>query len=429
MSSARFQSLPEWLRWQESLHFTAVDPGLARIGQVWQTINQGAVLPFTIITVAGTNGKGSSVALLESILRTAGYKTGTYTSPHILRYNERICINNNPCSDEDICNIFNEIDTVREDISLTYFEFATLAAIELFKVHKVDIVILEVGMGGRLDAVNLFDTDIALITPISLDHVSWLGDTRELIGAEKAGILRQNKAVICSEESPPDSVLSRAQDLNSPVYKAGTEFRYTISKNNWQWSNSDNEWNKLAMPALEGDYQFQNSAAILQVISLLIEQGYNISQSQINTGLSSVKLMGRFQRIASDDVEVILDVTHNEQGAQNLAKLLAEYPIEGQTFAVLGMLKDKDAVTVGKILEPAIAQWNVGTLTGDRGMSSKQLSDQLSQHVEADKINQFESLESAYKHTLEQAKKSDRVIVFGSFHTIEAILRTNLLNR
>ncbi|MDQ7073199.1 MAG: Mur ligase family protein [Gammaproteobacteria bacterium] len=181
----RFKTLPEWLQWQEQLHFTNVDPGLARIGQVWQLLGRGSTLPFTVVTVAGTNGKGSSVAMLSSILYEAGYRVGTYTSPHLLTYNERICINTIPCDDELICQSFERIDRARDTISLTYFEFSTLAAVDIFCQQNIDIAILEVGMGGRLDATNLFDCDIALITPIGLDHTAWLGTDIEQIGREK----------------------------------------------------------------------------------------------------------------------------------------------------------------------------------------------------------------------------------------------------
>jgi dihydrofolate synthase/folylpolyglutamate synthase len=233
----RFDTLPEWLSWQENLHFTEVDLGLSRIGLVWEQLKTNTKLPFTVITVAGTNGKGSSVAMLEAILRAAGYKTGTYTSPHLLRYNERIAINGVPSDDASICNAFQRIDNARKDTSLTYFEFATLAAIDIFCEQNIDIAILEVGMGGRLDAVNLFDADIALITPIGLDHINWLGNTRELIGREKAGIIRENKPVVCSEHGPPNSLIDYANSLHAPIYKAVDEYNFIVNDSHWQWSN------------------------------------------------------------------------------------------------------------------------------------------------------------------------------------------------
>jgi len=421
----RFQSLPQWLEWQETLHFTKVDPGLARVGQVWQKLGGQTTLPFTVITIAGTNGKGSSVAMLESILRSAGYRTGSYTSPHLLEYNERICIDGQPCQDNTICDAFALIDKARDQTSLTYFEFATLAAADIFSRNKVDIAIFEVGMGGRLDAVNLFDADIALITPISLDHTEWLGTDREAIGGEKAGIIREAKPVVCSEKKPPVSVVNYAASLKSPVYIAGNEFNIIQNEEHWHWSNSHVEWKNLPFPALVGEYQIQNAAAVLQVISLLSEQAISISENAIKKGLSTVQLAGRFQQI-SGDISQILDVTHNQQGAKNLAKLLVEIPCDGKTFAVLSMLKDKDVTTVCSILKSAIDVWYVSGLDGNRGMTSKQLASKLSTTINEDNIKVASTVLDAYREAMSEAKKGDRVLVFGSFHTVEAVLKAKL---
>ncbi|MDF1587932.1 MAG: bifunctional tetrahydrofolate synthase/dihydrofolate synthase [Gammaproteobacteria bacterium] len=422
----RFKTLPEWLAWQENLHFTEVDPGLSRIGLVWNQLRkEKTVLPFTVITVAGTNGKGSSVAMLESILRSAGYRTGTYTSPHLLRYNERICINSIPCDDTSICQAFERIDKARQATSLTYFEFATLAAIDIFCQQKIDIAILEVGMGGRLDAVNLFDTDIALITPIGLDHVNWLGSTRELIGREKAGIIRANKPVVCSESEPPQSLLAYAQSLSAPVYKAQTDYHFSVSDINWQWSRSGQRWQDLPFPALAGSYQFNNAAAVLKVIDILIKQGKDISKQAIARGLSGVKLAGRFQQI-SGPVERIFDVTHNQQGAENLAKLLAEKPCDGKTYAVLAMLKDKDVAAVVDVLKSLIDVWYLAGLSGSRGMTADEMANKISHLIEPAKcINSAEVID-AYHLAMENAENGDRVLIFGSFHTVEAVMKTIL---
>ena len=417
----RFQTLPQWLKWQESLHFTEVDPGLERVGQVWQQLGGISKLPFTVVTIAGTNGKGSSVAMLESILRSAGYRTGTYTSPHLLQYNERICMDGKTCDDKTICEAFDRIDKARDDISLTYFEFATLAAVNIFSRNKIDIAILEVGMGGRLDAVNLFDTDIALITPISLDHTAWLGTTREAIGFEKAGVIRQDKSVVCSEKTPPQSLISYSASLQAPTYLAAKEFDIVVNKDHWDWSNSHVQLKNLPFPALMGAYQLQNAAAVLQVISLLNHQGFAISEDAIRSGLATVQLAGRFQQIHGD-ITTILDVTHNQQGAENLAKLLVEIPCQGQTFAVLSMLKDKDVVSVAFILKPVIDVWYVAGLDGSRGMTSDTLATQLSNIIDDNKIRPFSTVIEAYDQAMNCAQKGDRVLVFGSFHTVEAVL-------
>ena len=419
----RFQTLAQWLEWQEKLHFTEVDPGLERVGLVWDNLGGKSTLPFTVITIAGTNGKGSSVAMLESILRAAGYRTGTYTSPHLLKYNERICINGLSCDDDTICNSFARIDNVRRGTSLTYFEFATLAAADIFCRSDIDIAILEVGMGGRLDAVNLFDTDIALITPISLDHTAWLGTDREAIGTEKAGIIRQAKPVVCSETKPPLSVINYACSFNSPIYIAGSQFHIVKNEQNWHWSNGDIEWHNIPFPALKGDYQIQNAAAVLQLIYLLRLQDFTVSLDSIKTGLSTVSLPGRFQQIQGD-ITQILDVTHNQQGAENLAKLLIEIPCNGQTFAVLSMLKDKDVIAVASILNPHIDVWYVAGLDGNRGMKSEVLASKLSCIISEDKIKTAQTVRHAHQQALAEARKGDRVLVFGSFHTVEAVLNS-----
>jgi dihydrofolate synthase/folylpolyglutamate synthase len=421
----RFETLPEWLEWQEELHFTKVDPGLARIGQVWSRLGGSSKLPFTVVTIAGTNGKGSSVAMLASILGEAGYHVGTYTSPHLLEYNERICINNIPCNDQLICNSFDRIDIARDEISLTYFEFATLAAVDIFCDQKIDIAILEVGMGGRLDATNLFDCDIALITPIGLDHTTWLGTDREQIGAEKAGIVRKKMPVVCSQ-SPPQSILDYAKSLQAPVYQAGQDFEFLIKDGAWQWKSQNNYYDNLALPALVGAYQFQNAAAVLQVIELLVDKyNYSISTAQISLGLKLVKLAGRFQQIAGD-VEQIFDVTHNQQGAQNLAKLLAEIPCEGRTIAVLAMLKDKDPKAVIEELKSSIDHWYVAGLEGSRGMSGLILAAAIVETIPEPKIVQKEQVVAAYQAALKDASKGDRILVLGSFLTVEAVMKSRL---
>lgn len=422
----RFQTLPEWLQWQEKLHFTEVDPGLERVGQVWKQLGGNSKLPFTVITVAGTNGKGSSVAILNAILSEAGYRVGTYTSPHILQYNERICVNGHSCDDAMICESFNRIDDARGQTSLTYFEFSTLAAVDIFCQQNLDIAILEVGMGGRLDAVNLFDCDMALITPISLDHTIWLGNNREQIGTEKAGIMRQGKPVVCSESKPPKTVISHAQLLQTPIFLADSDFRIDVASgnNDWNWTNQSTQIQNLPLPALAGSYQVQNAAAVLQIIALLNEQNYTISEQHIKTGLTTVELAGRFQRIHGD-VEQIFDVTHNQQGAENLVQLLSETPCTGRTIAVLAMLKDKDVSALSSTLKESIDAWYVAGLQGSRGMTGKDLATQVSESVGDDKVFSHRTVVDAYQQAMESTQKGDRVLVFGSFHTVESVMRLN----
>lgn len=418
----RFSSLSQWLDWQEHLHFRDIDPGLERVGKVWQRLGGTARLPFKVVTVAGTNGKGSSVAITAAILQAAGYKTATYTSPHLLRYNERICIDNTACDDREICEAFQRIDDARGDISLTYFEFATLAAADIFCRAEVDIAVLEVGMGGRLDAVNLFDTDVALITPIGLDHMAWLGDNREQIGREKAGIIREAKPLVCSETAPPQSVLDYARHLNAASYIRGRDFSYQDQDVSWSWSNQQMQLKALPLPNLAGKYQLQNSAAVIQVCQLLNQQGMTISEQAIREGLQAIKLSGRFQLIPGV-VTRILDVTHNAQGAENLRALLAETDGQGKTYAVLAMLKDKDSHAVASALQDVIDFWFLAGLDGDRGMSSETLADNLSPIVGQTSLACYDEVKEAYEAAMAAASAGDRVLIFGSFHTVEAAMR------
>ena len=419
----RFDTLPEWLAWQENLHFTEVDPGLDRIGLVWKRLDYAKTLPYKIVTVAGTNGKGSSVAMLDAIIRAADYKVGTYTSPHLLNYNERIVIGGQACDDMAICRAFEQIDQARADVSLTYFEFATLAAIILFLEQDVDIALLEVGMGGRLDAVNLFDADIALITPISLDHTQWLGVDRETIAYEKAGVIRENKPVVCSESKAATSLLAYADKLNAPVFRSGHQFRYQLEGNNWSWSNAEYDWAGLVLPALAGDYQVQNAAAVLQVVSLLIGQNFKIEQIHVHRGLSTVRLAGRFQEVTGPLVNHYLDVTHNVQGAKNLEKLLYSKECMGKTVAVLGMLKDKDAAAVAEILGQQIDVWYVGGIMGNRGLTGDNLCSEIERSVLTKPVYAHETISMAYEQANKAVKKGDRIIVFGSFYTVEVVMR------
>lgn len=419
----RFESLPEWLAWQETLHFKEIDPGLERISQVWHRLMADQQPSFKVVTIAGTNGKGSSVAMVTAILRAAGYLTGSYTSPHLMRYNERIAIDGEPASDADICSVFQYIDTIRQDISLTYFEFATLAAAVLFTRQQVDIAVLEVGMGGRLDAVNLFDADVALITPIGLDHTTWLGDTRELIGAEKAGILRAHHPLVCSETAPPQSVIDKANSLACPLYISGQAFSYQAEADHWSWQNANMQLTALPKPALLGNYQLQNAAAVLQAITLLNALGFDrLDEAAIRNGLANVVLNGRFQ-ILPGPVERIFDVTHNTQGAENLATLLQQYPCEGQTHAVVAMLRDKDSVSVFAALQHVIDQWYLGGLKGERGQSAALLSTALYK-ANPDVACQISVwVQQAYHQAMSVARPGDRILIFGSFHTVEAVMK------
>jgi dihydrofolate synthase/folylpolyglutamate synthase len=414
-----FHTLTDWLDWQATLHPQTIDLGLARCQQVAQRL-QLDKFPFKIITVAGTNGKGSSVALLETIYRVSGYKTGSYTSPHLLRYNERICIAGQPVTDAQLCEAFTAIEHARNAISLTYFEFGTLAALWLFQRHVPEVVILEVGLGGRLDAVNGFDADVALITQIGIDHVEWLGPDRETIGLEKAGILRAQRPAVCSDPQPPQSVLNYAKTLSAELYCLNHHFSYQkVNDNQWHWYSESLNYPQLPLPNLQGEYQLQNAAGVLQVISLLATQ-LPVTEAAISHALQTLQLQGRFQ-IFPGTVTRILDVAHNPLGVRMLSDNLQQHQCVGKTHAVVGILQDKDAMQMLANIAPQITQWYVAPLDTPRSTPAAALSTQLQQLGQTE-ITQCESVQWAYQQAQQQAQPGDRIVVFGSFYTVAAAL-------
>lgn len=413
----RFQTLAEWLAWQETLHPTAIDLGLERVSAVAGRL--GLLAPkHMVITVAGTNGKGSSVALLESILACAGHRVGSYTSPHLLNYNERIRINGQPVADGDLIAAFDRIDTAREDISLSYFEFGTLAAIDLFQHSALDVAVLEVGLGGRLDAVNIQDADCALVTGVGIDHVDWLGPDRESIGREKAGIFRAGRPAICSDPAPPDTVRETAAGLAAVWYGLDEQFGYRVTDAHWEWWGPSLSLTNLPLPALPGPIQVQNAAGVLMVLQSLGER-LPVTLQAIHDGLRQVRLRGRFE-VVPGPVECIFDVAHNPHAAAQLAAALAARPCRGRTLAVCGMLADKDAAGVAKALQKQVQTWYLGGLEGARGQSAQELTarmalPELHRHLYAD-------VSAAYAAARSAAQAGDRILILGSFHTIAELL-------
>ncbi|MFO7594465.1 MAG: bifunctional tetrahydrofolate synthase/dihydrofolate synthase [Pseudomonadota bacterium] len=417
----RFSSIEQWLEWQETLHPSAIDLGLERPGKVLRKLD----LEFpqhTVITVAGTNGKGSSVAMLESILLAAGYRVGCYTSPHLLHYNERIRINGESVADTAICEAFERIDQARGDTSLTYFEFGTLAAFELFARADLDVAVLEVGLGGRLDAVNLLDADVALVTAIDVDHTAWLGDDREAIGKEKAGIFRSGSAAVCSDPQPPQSVLEHAAELNTPLSLLGRDFRYQQDGENWCWEGA-RSLSPLPLPALRGRFQLQNAAGVVQVLELLSER-LPVSLQHLRQGLLAVKLPGRFQ-VLPGEVPLIVDVAHNPQAAASLAANLKQMPVAGKTRAVVAMLADKDQAAVVRELLPVVDHWYVAGLDVWRGSDAASMAAAVAaQSTTPPRV--FEGLDEALQQARHEAEAGDRIVVFGSFYTVAAALAASV---
>ena len=413
----RFTTLDEWLHWQESLHWVTIDLGLDRVQQVASNLEL-LDPPFTIITVAGTNGKGSSVAMLDAILSAQGYKTGAYTSPYITYYNERIHVARSEVSDQLICNAFQAIDEARGEISLSYFEFGTLAALWIFVQQQIDIALLEVGMGGRLDAVNAWDADAALITTIDIDHVKWLGNSREKIGREKAGIMRAGKPVVSGGLNAPHSIADVAKHKKSLLYQAGKDYTWDVSSKHWSWYGLNRAFLSLPFPALAGQFQINNAANVIALLMSLKSSisSIEVSESAIERGLKEIRLSGRLEKIGSQP-DVILDVTHNPHAAKELSKWLRDTPVKGKTFAIFSMLEDKDISKVVQIMKREIDHWFIVPLQNERGITVSTLEKKMLIDKSANyfPLSRCKNIQEAWELSKKSLKKQDRLVVFGSF--------------
>jgi len=410
----RFTTLTEWLVWQEKLHFTAIDLGLDRCRTVAEALG---ILPpaYFVISIAGTNGKGSCAAMLESILRAAGYQVGLYTSPHLLCYNERICINGKQAEDEDLCQAFDRIDRFRGDVSLTYFEFGTLAAMELFQNTNIEIAIMEVGLGGRLDAVNILDADIALISTIDIDHERWLGHDRDSIGREKSGIFRPMRPAVCADPDPPPGVAETANLAGANLLRSGHEFIHETSADGWLWRSGLIQYNGLPIPG-NHSWQIQNASGVLMVLQAISDH-FPVDEKTVSECLRNFRIPGRFQLIPGK-VPVILDVAHNRQAAATLAGNLKTLRVTGRILMVVGMLNDKNHAAFIRELLPCVDIWYVATLEGPRGAQAGELASLLEAAGEKKEIHQFSSLQAALASAQEDALPGDQVVVTGSFVTV-----------
>ncbi len=413
----QFETLEQWLSWQESLHPSEIELGLERVSTVFARLQAGPP-PFTVITVAGTNGKGSSVAMLESILVTAGYRVGTYTSPHLLRYNERVRLSGQPVADGLLVEAFARIDVARADTSLTYFEFGTLAALDIFFRQPLDVVILEVGLGGRLDAVNIVDADVALITSISLDHTDWLGEDIEAIAAEKAGIMRAGKAAVFSGTDIPQAILQHAEAVQAPLFVAGRDYQFHVwdGQGGWQWHRKGKPAVDLPLPGLPGAHQLQNAAGVMVVLQQLAEI-LPVSSPALHRGLRDVVLPGRFQRLPGEPA-VILDVAHNPDATARLAEQLAQQPAGGRTLAVVGMLHDKDARASLASLQAVVDLWFTASLPTLRSQSGDELRQVIETLDATNAVSVCENVAQALASARQAAEPGDRIVLFGSFYTV-----------
>lgn len=415
----RFNSLSDWLVWQETLHPNKIDLGLERVAAVAERL-QLLHPDFCVITVAGTNGKGSSVALLESVLLAGGYSTGCYTSPHLRRYNERIRIQGKEVDDASLCAAFADIDEALGDETLSYFEFGTLAALILFSHASLDIAVLEVGMGGRLDAVNILANDVSLITSIGIDHSAWLGTDRESIGREKAGILRAGRPAICSDPHPPLSVESRARELAAPWFCLGKHFTYRTTAAGWDWQGVDSMYDGLPLPALAGSHQRDNAAGVLMVLETLARD-FPVTRDAIEHGLKTVSLPARCQ-IQAGEVEFVFDVAHNADSAARLALVLRNRPVTGVTRLVLGMLDDKDICGFSRELASLVDHWYLATLKGERGLTARDLRERVCYPEPAGDMHCFPDVCSAFRQAKAEAAGGDRLVICGSFVTVAEAL-------
>lgn len=417
MSSARPATLEQWLAHIEQQHPQAIAMGLERVREVAQRMQLGRPAEHCIV-VGGTNGKGSTVAFIESIARAAEWKVGAYTSPHLLRYNERVRIDGKDVDDASLVAGFNAVEDARGDTALTYFEYGTLCALWLFQQAGLDLAVLEVGLGGRLDAVNIIDADVAVITTVDIDHADWLGNDREVIGEEKAGIIRGWKPLILGEIDPPSSVLRRAYVLGANAIRFGSDFfAEDIDAELWRWRDVSFRL-ELPQPALWAPIQRNNAATAVAALRALDKPVPRAAWAQ---GVVDAQVVGRLQRFERGGIEVLLDVGHNPQAAGALAAALKAEPVQGRTFAIYAALADKDATGVVEALQAQVDGWFLAGLEGARGQTVAQLRERLAQTAAAE-ASLSDNVAKALDAALAQAKQGDRVLVFGSFHTVAEAL-------
>ncbi|CQI93663.1 bifunctional folylpolyglutamate synthase/ dihydrofolate synthase [Yersinia rohdei] len=399
--------LAAWLYYLERLHSQPIELGLERIKQVAERLDLLKPAP-KVFTIAGTNGKGTTCCTLESILLAAGLRVGVYSSPHLLRYTERVRIQGQELPDAAHSHSFAQIEAGRGDISLTYFEFGTLSALQLFKQANLDVVILEVGLGGRLDATNIVDSDVAAITSIAIDHTDWLGFDRESIGREKAGVFRAGKPAVVGEPDMPKTIAEVATTLGAQLYQRNVAWQFSQHEHSWNWQCGEHQWCNLPLP----NVPLANAATALAVLHY---SGLPLSEEAIHQGLQTASLPGRFQ-VVSEQPLLILDVAHNPHAARYLTDKLAQLPKQGKVRAVVGMLSDKDIGGTLTCLSEQVDEWYCAPLEGPRGASAEQLAEHLASS------RQFSDVTTAWRQAMQDAAPQDVVIVCGSFHTVAHVM-------
>ncbi|WP_397452137.1 bifunctional tetrahydrofolate synthase/dihydrofolate synthase [Pseudomonas sp. NA-150] len=411
------RTLGDWLAYLEQLHPSAIDMGLERSQQVLHRLGIARPAP-RVITVTGTNGKGSTCAFVASLLQAQGLKVGVYSSPHLIRYNERVQVQGVEASDSQLCEAFAVVEAARGDISLTYFEMGTLAAFWLFEQAKLDAVVLEIGLGGRLDAVNLIDADISLVTSIGVDHSDWLGDTRESVAFEKAGIFREGRPALCGDLDPPAPLLERVKELQCPFSLRGREFDLALTDNAWHWRGRDAQGQLVELhdlPLL--DLPMENAALALQAY-LLLDLPWQ--PEIIREALSATRITGRLDRREINwhgkPLKLLLDVGHNPHAAHFLAQRLAQRPVVGKRLAVFGLLSDKDIDGVVSELTTGVQDWAVAPLPTPRSRPAQELQAALLKH--GAQVSVYDTIAQALEGQCAHATADDEILLFGSFFSV-----------
>ncbi|MEW9898571.1 bifunctional tetrahydrofolate synthase/dihydrofolate synthase [Chitinivorax sp. PXF-14] len=419
MTSTAFASVDDWLVYLESLHPTAIELGLERVATVRDRM--GLHPAFPVITVGGTNGKGSVCAFMATILTAAGYRVGCYTSPHLLRYHERVSVDLQAIDDDALMHSFEAVERGRGETPLTYFEFGTLVAMQHFVSRQVDVAILEVGLGGRLDAVNVFEPDCAVVVSVDLDHQVYLGDDREQIGFEKAGIFRAGKPALCADVNPPQRLLDHAKAIGADLQLIGKDFGFTRQELQWAFWGRQGKHLSLPFPALRGAYQLGNACAALAALDEL-RALLPVGVGDIKRGLLQVDWPGRFQ-VMPGRPAVVLDVGHNPHAARALVASLKTMGYFEHSYAVFAMLGDKDIDSVVEIVKDQFDHWFVGSLQGPRTITASALAEVLARHNVAGKVSIHDSVAEAYRAACDKAGENDRIAAFGSFYTVADVLQ------
>jgi dihydrofolate synthase/folylpolyglutamate synthase len=425
------RSFDDWLGHISAQHPATIALGLERVREVADRMalegyrfhpSSSKNLSPLVVTVGGTNGKGSTCAFLERILIEAGYRVGLYTSPHLLRYNERVRLQGEEVDDAALAASFERVEAARGATPLTYFEYGTLAALAVFAEARIEAAILEVGLGGRLDAVNIVDADCAIVVSVDLDHQSYLGNDRESIGFEKAGIFRPMRPAIFSDTDPPRSLVKHAESIGADLQLLGRDFRYEAHERQWDFIGRRGAKRALPIPALRGRWQIKNASAALAALDELADR-LPVSLGEIKRGLTLVRLTGRLQSLPGRPA-IVLDVAHNPHAARSLAEGLGDMGFFESTFAVFGMLADKDIAGVVEAVRPRIDRWFVAAPEGDRAASAAALAEAIAQRAPGAPARSFANITAALRAAREEAGPNDRIVVFGSFYTVAEALRS-----